>query len=112
MLRDGSPDTAVCDFAVDVAQVAFGLVLHAVSRVSAFAAHAHAGNHVALMLQKLLGDSPALVLFAHEVRSGNPDIVEKCFAEWRRTADQLDWFCGHAIRGHVKKQETDAFMLR
>ena len=111
MLCDRISDTAISYLAVIFTKIAFCLILHPVCRVSGPAANAHAGNHVAFMLQELFSDGPTLVFFTHEVGPGNSNVIKECFAERRSATDQLNRFCCYAFRGHVKKQKADAFML-
>ena len=63
------------------------------------------------MGQQVLGNSPACVDFANHLTLLNPHIIQKTFAEWRVTGDQLDGFGADARRSHVKQHQSDAQLL-
>ena len=75
------------------------------------AALAHARDHRALVLQQIFRDIPAAIDRADHMRFRHAHIVEEGFAERRIAGDQQDRFRGHALRGHVEQNETDAVML-
>ena len=53
-------------------------------------------DHAALMLQKFLGNRPAVARIADQIVRASADVVEKYLAEFRAATDQFDRRDGHA----------------
>ena len=63
------------------------------------------------MGEQILGDGPALALLANKIGLVRFNVVEKCLAERRRAADQLDRAGGYTGARHVEQDEADALVL-